>query len=108
MLVVTKRNTGLIRSCAWGVALTKCCRHPSAVAGGYQQQLAARAAVRRGNAVASVFPFSRRDGPVSEVLFYDGGHDADHRILTLQVGCDIQKHCSTNVKRAVCMQHCGR
>ncbi|KAL4448863.1 hypothetical protein ABPG77_007580 [Micractinium sp. CCAP 211/92] len=53
--------------------------------GGYRQQLRAKQLVRRGDCVATVFPFSRRDGPVAEVLFYDGGpRDADKRILTVQ------------------------
>lgn len=56
-------------------------------AGGYRQQLRAKHLVRRGDCVASVFPFNRRDGPVSEVLFFDGGpRDDDKRILTVQVG----------------------
>ncbi|KAL4857432.1 Queuine tRNA-ribosyltransferase accessory subunit 2 [Chlorella vulgaris] len=53
--------------------------------GDYRQQLRARHLVRRGDCVASVFPFSRRDGPVGEVLMFDGGpRDADKRILTVQ------------------------
>ncbi|KAL4422825.1 hypothetical protein ABPG75_009022 [Micractinium tetrahymenae] len=53
--------------------------------GGYRQQLRAKQLVRRGDCVATVFPFSRRDGPVTEVLFFDGGpRDADKRILTVQ------------------------
>lgn len=59
-----------------------------AVAGDYRQQLRAKHLVRRGDCAATVFPFSRRDGPVSEVLFFDGGpRDADKRILTIQARC---------------------
>lgn len=35
--------------------------------------------------MGTVFPFNRRDGPVTEVLCFDGGpRDADKRILTVQ------------------------
>lgn len=62
-------------------------------AGDYRQQLRARHLVRRGDCVASVFPFSRRDGPVGEVLMFDGGpRDADKRILTVQVGGGSRNH----------------
>ncbi|PRW32830.1 hypothetical protein C2E21_8028 [Chlorella sorokiniana] len=53
--------------------------------GGYRQQLRAKRLVRRGDCTATVFPFSRRDGQVTEVLFFDGGPaDGDKRILTVQ------------------------
>ncbi len=61
---------------------------PKPVTGDYRQQLRAKHLVRRGDCAATVFPFSRRDGPVSEVLFFDGGpRDADKRILTIQASC---------------------
>ena len=69
-----------------------------AVAGDYRQQLRAKHLVRRGDCAATVFPFSRRDGPVSEVLFFDGGpRDADKRILTIQARClgGLRSKCNT-------------